>query len=97
MRFRLGLPARLHLDDPTGAVIVEIVDISASGLRLRSLTNEVHMGRRATVRFVLPDQRVCAAGGRVSRVERSGAFVLALDESNYAFRAFVVSLFAGES
>lgn len=68
--------------------------MSASGLRLRSLDDEVRAGENAALRFVLSDQRLCAVAGRVIRVEREGAFVLALEEANHAFHAFVASLSA---
>jgi hypothetical protein len=94
-RFPLGLPVKLQVVGRTGPIIVEIVDVSAGGLRLRSLGDEVRVTQRATLRFVLPDQRPCAAGGLVVRVERGGEFVLALDETNDAFRGFLASLSSG--
>jgi hypothetical protein len=94
-RFPLGLPVKLQVVGRAGPIIVEVVDVSAGGLRLRSLGDEVRVIQRATLRFVLPDQRACVATGRVTRVERGGAFVLALDEANDAFRSFLASLSAG--
>jgi hypothetical protein len=91
-RFSLGLPATLHWVDREAPTIVEIVDISKRGLRLRTLDGGVRVSRRASLRFVLSDQRVCTAAGQVNRVGRSGSFVLALDESNGDFRGFVASL-----
>jgi len=95
VRFPLGLPVKLQVIGRTAPIIVEIVDVSVGGLRLRSLGEEVHVAQRASLRFVLSDQRACAAGGRVTRVERGGAFVLALDETNDAFRGFLASLSTG--
>jgi hypothetical protein len=86
---------KLQVTGQAGSIIVEIVDVSAGGLRLRSLGEEVRVTQRATLRFVLSDQRACAASGRVMRVERGGIFVLALDETNDAFRGFLASLSAG--
>jgi hypothetical protein len=86
---------KLQVVGQAGSIVVEIVDVSAGGLRLRSLGEEVRVTQRATLRFILADQRACAAGGRVTRVERGGAFVLALDETNDAFRSFLASLSAG--
>ncbi len=86
---------KLQVAGRAGPIIVEIVDVSAGGLRLRSLGEEVRVTQRAALRFVLPDQRDCAASGRIARVERGGTFVLALDESNDAFRSFLASLSAG--
>jgi hypothetical protein len=94
-RFPLGLPVKLQVTGRAGPMIVEIVDVSAGGLRLRSLGDEVRVTQRATLRFVLSDQRACVAGGQVTRVERGGAFVLALDETNDGFRSFLASLSTG--
>ena len=91
-RFSLGLPATLHWIDREDPTIVEIVDISKRGLRLRTLDGGVCVSRRASLHFVLSDQRVCTASGEVNRVGRSGSFVLALDESNGDYRGFVASL-----
>jgi hypothetical protein len=94
-RFPLGLPVKLQLTGRTEPIIVEIVDVSAGGLRLRSLGEEVRVGERGGLRFVLSAaERDCAASGRVARVERGGAFVLTLDETNDAFVRFLASLSA---
>jgi c-di-GMP-binding flagellar brake protein YcgR len=93
-RFPLGLPVRLQVTNRPEPIIVEIVDISAGGLRLRSLGEEVHLAQRATLRFVLPDQRACAVEGHVSRVERGGEFVLELEKANATFLKFLKSLAA---
>ncbi len=86
---------KLQVTGQAASIIVEIVDVSAGGLRLRSLGEVVRVAQRATLRFVLSDQRACAASGRVMRVERGGVFVLTLDETNDAFRGFLASLSAG--
>jgi hypothetical protein len=86
---------KLQVTGQTGVSIVEIVDVSAGGLRLRSLGDEMRVSQHATLTFVLADLRACLAGGRVMRVERDGTFVLALEETNQAFRSFVVSLSTG--
>ncbi|HZL20393.1 MAG TPA: PilZ domain-containing protein [Polyangia bacterium] len=94
-RFPLGLPVKLLVAGHADPMIVEIVDVSAGGLRLRTLGDEMKVTERATLRFVLGDQRACTAGGRVTRVDRGGSFVLALDETNEAFRGFVALLSTG--
>ena len=91
-RFPLGLPVRLQLVGRPEPLIVEIVDVSAGGVRLRSLGDEVRPKQRASLRFVLPDQRACAAEGHISRVERGGTFVLQLEKANATFLSFVKSL-----
>ena len=94
-RFPLGLPVKLQVAGQADPMIVEMVDVSAGGLLLRTLGAEMKVTERATLRFVLGDQRACAAGGRVTRVDRGGSFVLALDETNEAFRGFLASLSTG--
>jgi hypothetical protein len=96
-RFPLGLPVKLQVAGRTEVTVVEIVDLSVGGLRLRSLADEMRMAQRATLTFVLSDLRPCRAGGRVTRVERDGTFVLALEleQTNDAFRSFVASLSTG--
>jgi hypothetical protein len=93
-RFPLGLPVRLQVVGRPEPLIVEIVDVSAGGVRLRSLGDEVRPKERATLRFLLPDQRACAAEGHVLRVERGGTFVLQLEKANATFLKFLKSLAA---
>ena len=97
-RYPLGLPVKLQLGGRAAPIIVEIVDVSAGGMRLRALGDEVRVAQRGTLKFVLPSQRAgqtCAASGQVARVDREGTFVLVLEESNAAFRAFIKSLALG--
>jgi hypothetical protein len=91
-RFPLGLPATLRFADERDGRVVQIVDIAAKGLRLLSLERVSGTARRANVRFVLDNQQVCSAGGRVGRINGDGSFTLELDESNASFRSFVASL-----
>jgi hypothetical protein len=93
-RFPLGLPVRLQVVGRPEPLIVEIVDVSAGGVRLRSLGDEVRTKQRAALKFVLPDQRACAAEGHVSRVERDGTFVLQLEKANATVLNFLKSLAA---
>jgi hypothetical protein len=93
-RFPLGLPVALQVLDRPDPMIVEIVDVSAGGLRLRSLGDEIRPGQRATLRFVLPEQRPCAVEGHVLRVGRDGTFVLELEKANASFLKFLKSLAA---
>jgi hypothetical protein len=93
-RFPLGLPVALQVLDRPDPIIVEIVDVSAGGLRLRALGDEIRPDQRATLRFVLQDQRACAVEGHVLRVGRDGTFVLKLDKANTTFLKFLKSLAA---
>jgi hypothetical protein len=91
MRFPLGLPVELHVPG-RGACIVEIVDVSAGGVRLRALDSTPRITAAATLRFVLPDLHPCEATGEVLRVNGDREIVLLIERANPAFRAFVASL-----
>jgi hypothetical protein len=93
-RFPLGLPVALQVVDRPDPIIVEIVDVSEGGLQLRALGDEIRPEQRATLRFVLADQRACAVEGHVLRIGRDGTFVLELDKANATFSKFLKSLAA---
>jgi PilZ domain-containing protein len=93
-RFPLGLPVRMDIPGRLEPVIVEMVDISAGGIRLRALEDGAPEAERVRLRFVLPDQHACVAGGLVARAQRNGEFALILDQTNDAFRCFLASLAA---
>jgi hypothetical protein len=88
-RFPLGLPVGLQIAGRPGPITVELLDLSATGGRFRSLGDRVRVDETATVVFVLEDQRRCQAEGRVVRADASGEFALRLKTSNDAFVAFV--------
>ena len=93
-RFPVGLPVGLKVAGRSEPLMVEIVDISSGGIRFCALGDAARIGERASLRFVLADQRACAAAGWVARVGRLGEFVLTLTEANEAFRAFVAQMSA---
>jgi hypothetical protein len=94
-RVPVGLPVEVHVDDSPQTITVELIDIAAGGARLRPLAaSEVTVDRRATFGFILPGGGKAVAGGRVTRVQASGEFVLVLDRANPAFREFVKTLSA---
>jgi len=88
-RFPLGLPVGLKLERRKTPLMVELLDLSESGARFRTLGDEVRVSERATFGFVSPERPRCHAEGRVLRVERSGQFVLVLDEANDDYVGFV--------
>ena len=92
MRFPLGLPVELYVAGREAPIIVEVVDVSAGGVRLRALDASVNVAEQATLRFLLPDQRACVAVGQVMRVEKEREIILVLKRSNPAFKAFLASL-----
>ncbi len=88
-RFPLGLPVGVQISGRSEPITVELLDVSATGGRFRSLGDRVRVDDTAIVAFVLEDQRRCTAEGRVVRSDASGEFALRLKSSNDAFAAFV--------
>lgn len=88
-RFPLGLPVGVQVTGRPEPITVELLDLSATGGRFRSLGDRVRIDETATVVFVLEDQRRCQAVGRVVRSDASGEFALRLRSANEAFIAFV--------
>jgi PilZ domain len=88
-RFPLGLPVRVHLTGHADPITVEVVDLSARGGRFRCLDERVLVNETASFAFVLPDERHCAAKGRVVRADDSGEFAIKLSKANRAFLGFM--------
>lgn len=92
-RVPVGLPVEVHVDDSPQTMAVEMVDVAVGGVRLRPLeAGSISVDRRATFGFIVPGGGKCVAGGRVTRVQASGEFVVVLDRANPAFREFLRSL-----
>jgi hypothetical protein len=92
MRFPLGLPVELYVAGRETPIIVEIVDVSAGGVRLRSLEASVNVAEQATLRFVLQGGKPCVATGQVTRVEKEREIIMVLKRTNASFKSFVSSL-----
>jgi len=90
-RFPLGLPVGVRVAGRRTPLMVELLDVSESGARFHALEGDtgVHVSDRATFGFVVPGEPSCQAQGLVVRADRSGQFVLALDEANDAFVGFI--------
>src|SRR3954471_9910308 len=86
-RIPLGVPVRVHLADRR-AMTLELIEVSAGGGSFRALAERPGLGQRTAFGFVMPDQSICLARGRVIRVE-SRAFAVELDDMNAAFRGFL--------
>jgi hypothetical protein len=91
-RAALGLPVTLHMRGRPRRLTVEIVDVSAGGVRLLAPDATFRVGERGSLHFVLSEGRVCVAGGHVLRADSSGGVVLALDEANDAYLDFLSAL-----
>jgi hypothetical protein len=87
-RTYLGLPVRVHFVGKPGSVTLELTDISVGGAGFRAPDSLPEVGEWIAFGFVLEDRRVCAAKGRVVRLEPEG-FALSLESTNSAFRSFV--------
>jgi len=90
-RFPLGLPVGVRLAGRRTPLMVELLDVSESGARFHAVDGDavVHVADRATFGFVVPGEPSCQAQGLVVRADRSGQFVLALDDTNDAFVGFI--------
>ena len=98
-RFALGLPVGVRLGERRTPVMVELLDISESGARFQTAPegdtdgpderDQVHVAERVSFGFILPDRAPCQAKGQVVRVDRSGQFVLAFDDTNDGFVGFI--------
>ena len=87
-RIFLGVPVRVHFAGEPRSLTLELCDISIGGSYLRTSGRRPRFGQRVSFGFVTADRAVCAARGRVVRVDDSG-FALALECANAAFRNFV--------
>jgi hypothetical protein len=78
-------------------LFVELMDVSASGSRfqVQGDADGVHVDQDVAFGFVVRGWPNCQAKGRVVRVEQTGQFALALDDTNEAFDGFVRLLAAG--
>jgi hypothetical protein len=84
----------VHLSGCTDALTVELSDIAAGGVRFRAPATDVTVGQRAKFTFVVEGSGACAAEGPVTRLNAGGEFIVELDKTSPAFRAFVSSLAA---
>ena len=91
-RVAVGLPVEVHLSGCANALTVELSDIAAGGVRFRAPANDVTLGQRARFMFVVEGSGACAAEGHITRINPGGEFIVELDKTSPAFRAFVSSL-----
>jgi hypothetical protein len=93
-RVPVGLPVEVHLSGSADALTVELSDIAAGGVRFRAPASDVALGQRARFMFVVEGSGACAAEGPITRLSPGGEFIVQLDKTSPAFRAFVSSLAA---
>ncbi len=90
-RTYLGLPVRVHFAGEPRTLTLELVDISLGGAYFRTAGRRPRRGQWLALGFVRGDRQVCAARGRVVRVDETG-FALGFDALNSALRGFLDDL-----
>jgi hypothetical protein len=90
-RFFLGLPVKARFAERTAPLLVELIDVSASGSRfqVQNDTDAVQVEEHVAFGFIVPGWPSCQAKGKVVRVGQTMQFVLALDDTNEAFDGFI--------
>jgi hypothetical protein len=84
---------RIHYAGVPQSLTLELADISMEGSYIRTSGRKPRRGQWVAYGFVTADLMVCAARGRVVRVDEAG-FALQLESSNSAFQTFVTDISA---
>jgi hypothetical protein len=87
-RIFLGVPVRVHLAGEPRSLMLELVDVSASGSYFRTSGRRPRVGQYVAFGFVIAEGSVCTACGRVVRTDEHG-FALKLERANPSFHGFV--------
>jgi len=89
----LGVPVRIHFAGVPKSLTLELCDISIEGSYFLTSGPKPRRGQWVAYGFVTADLLVCAARGRVVRVDDAG-FALQLEGANSAFQTFVTDISA---
>ena len=92
-RTYLGVPVRVHFAGVLKSLTLELSDISIEGSYFRSAGPKPRRGQWVAYGFVTADRLVCAARGRVVRVDDAG-FALQLESTNSDFQSFIAGISA---
>jgi len=87
----LGVPVRVHFAGEPKSLTLELCNISIGGSCFRTSGQRPRLRQCVAFGFVTADRLVCAARGRVVRVDDSG-FALKLECANPAFLSFVENI-----
>ena len=87
-RIFLGVPVRVHFAGEPKSLTLELADVSMGGSRFHTGGRRPRLRQWVSFGFVTADRLVCAARGRVVRVDASG-FALKMECANSDFRSFV--------
>jgi hypothetical protein len=90
-RVPLGVPVRVHMAGQPSPKTIELVEVSGGGGSFRMKGTLPTLGQRVAFGFVTPDHSMCAACGRVVRIQ-SGGFALQLERASRSFRSFVADI-----
>jgi len=92
-RVFLGMQVAVRLPGEPDAQAVEIINASMGGCYFRAPGSRPRRGHLVAFGFVTAEHTVCAARGRVVRVDDVG-FALQLEGTNSAFQRVVEDAFA---
>jgi acetolactate synthase small subunit len=87
----LGVPVRVHYAGVPRSLTLELSNVSFEGSYFHTSGPKPRRGQWVAFGFVTGDRLVCAARGRVVRVDDSG-FALQLEGTNSAFESFVADI-----
>ena len=90
-RIFLGVPVRVHFAGVPRSLTLELSNVSFEGSYFHTSGPKPRRGQWVAFEFVTADRLVCAARGRVVRVDDAG-FALQLDSTNSAFEGFVTDI-----
>jgi hypothetical protein len=90
-RIYLGVPVRVHYAGVPSPLTLELSDVSFEGSYFRTSGPTPRRGQWVAFGFVTGDRLVCAARGRVVRVDDAG-FALRIEGTNSAFGSFVADI-----
>ena len=90
-RIFLGLPVRVHYAGVLKSMTLELCNLSLEGSYFHTAGAKPRRGQWVAFGFVTADRLVCAARGRVVRVD-DGGFALQLEGTNSAFESFVMDI-----
>ncbi len=90
-RIFLGVPVRVHYAGIPQSLTLELGDVSLEGSYFRTSGPKPRRGQWVAFGFVTADLLVCAARGRVIRID-DGGFALQLEGTNSSFETFVADI-----
>jgi hypothetical protein len=81
----------VHFAGEPKSLTLELADVSLGGGRFRTIGRRPRLRQWVSFGFVTADRLICAARGRVVRVDTTG-FALKLESANSDFHSFVADI-----